>query len=352
MYEFSVPTRVVFGQGVIERAAQNIAELKKTFPSSCIIVTMGEGWAWKVAVKIKKQLIKAGGKKVEIFDQIDPNPTRACTQKGVNFSRGYRNQVIVGLGGGSSMDAAKVIAKEAEVDMLVTVPTTAGTGGEVSPWAVITNKQTREKESIVAKTPDLALLDPALTVSMPPSLTLFTGTDAFSHAVEAYMSKRANPLTDALSFKALGLIKENLPGAVEEDRNIKARQKMLEGSLLAGIAMLHTGLGLIHAIANTLGGMYHHLSHGQIIVPLLRRVSEFNGAANHHKFTQIKRYIDKIEKYIQEAERQGIKRKPVFIKQEDVGLLVERTLNNINAATNPRDFTYEDVKRITMESFS
>ena len=353
MYEFSLPTKVVFGQGAIEKIGEEITKLKKEIPLHYLIVTMGERWARELAGKIKNALMQAGGKKIEIFDQIEPNPTRGCIKKGVDFSRRCQSQAIVALGGGSSMDAAKVIAREAKLDLLVTLPTTAGTGGEISPWAVIINEKTREKESIIAKVPDLALLDPDLTLSMSPSLTLLTGIDAFSHALEAYMSKAANSLTDALAFKALELVKQHIFIAIEEGENIKAREKMLEASLLAGIAMLHAGLGLIHAIANTLGGLYPHLPHGWIIIPLLGKVSEFNRPANPDKFAKIERYIYKIEAGIHRmAEQGGLEDFPsVSIQREDLELLIKRSLNNINATTNPVDFTYQDVKEIIIQSF-
>lgn len=353
MYEFNLPTKVVFGQGVVERVGEKIAGLKEPFPSRYLIVMMGEEWAGKIVEKIKNKLVQAGGKKIEIFDQIEQNPTRACIEKGVDFSRQCEGEVIIALGGGSSMDAAKVIAQEVGIGMLVTVPTTAGTGGEVSPWAVITEEKIGEKKSLIARTPDLALLDPALTVSMPPRITLFTGIDAFSHAFESYISKKANSLTDALASKALELIGENLFVTMEEGQNIEARERMLEGSLLAGIAMLHAGLGLIHAIANTVGGMYHHLPHGWIIIPVLKRVSDFNRPANPYKFAKIQKYIDKMDTIICRARKEKVLEDSfsIDISEQDLDLLAKRALTNINAATNPRDFSCEDARRIINESF-
>jgi alcohol dehydrogenase class IV len=350
MYEFNLSCKVVLGKGAVEMVAQEISKLRKEFPSSLLIVTVKERWNIKPIQNIKAKLTQAGCRKVEVFDKVKPNPTKSCLQRGIELCKKSGIEGVVAFGGGSSMDAAKVMAKEAKVDLLVTIPTTAGTGGEISPWAVIRDEKIREKVSSVEKTPDLALLDPVLTTTMPPRITLFTGVDAFSHGLEAYLSKSSNCITDALALQAIQIVSENLPQALENGRSIAVRARMLEGSLLAGIAMLNCGLGLIHAVANSMGGWYHQLPHGWIIAHLFKEVTQFNRAANPAKYQRIEEFIKEVESVSgRVAKRLNIPR--IKVREEDVKLLVKRSANNINAATNPRDFTLADIEAIIRNSF-
>jgi alcohol dehydrogenase class IV len=350
MYEFNLSCKVVFGKRAVERVAQEISKLKKKFPSSFLIVTVKERWNINPIQNIKAKLTQAGCEKVEIFDKVKPNPTKSCVQQGIELCRRSGIEGIIAFGGGSCMDAAKVMAKKAKVGLLVTIPTTAGTGGEISPWAVITDEKTREKVSLVEKTPDLALLDPVLTTTMPPTITLFTGLDAFSHGLEAYISKDSNCITDALALHAIQVVSENLPQALEKGQNITVRGKMLEGSLLAGIAMLNCGLGLIHAVANSTGGWYHQLPHGWIIAHLLREVSQFNRVANPVKYGKIEGFVKEMESISDRAAKR-LSIPKVKVREEDIKLLVKRSANNVNATTNPRDFTPADIEAIIRDSF-
>ncbi|MEA1964808.1 MAG: iron-containing alcohol dehydrogenase [Candidatus Aerophobetes bacterium] len=353
MYEFSFPTKVIFGVGVAKNIGKQIHKFCPKLPSPLMIVTVKEKWNEEFIEKIKVNLIKTGCKKVDIFRGVKSDPTRECIREGIKFCKLSNSNGIIGVGGGSSMDTAKVIAKEAKVGFLLTIPTTAGTGGEISPWAVITNEKTKEKESLVAKSPDIALLDPHLTVSMPPKITFFTGVDAFSHALESYLSKSAFSLTDALSLKAIELIGENLLSAVRESNNLSIRGKMLEASLLAGMAMLYSGLGLIHAIAHPIGGLYHNcgFAHGFIIAHLIQSVSEFNKSANPGKYQKIKETIERIKEIIYRLFKE-LNIHKIEVKEEDIQLLAKRSVNNVNALTNPRDFTLADIEDIIRSSFN
>jgi len=353
MYEFSFPTKVIFGMGIVENIGKEIYKFWGKLPSPLMIVTVKEKWNEQFIKKIKANLREVGCKRVDIFHGVKPDPTKECVREGIELCKLSNSKGIIAFGGGSSMDTAKVIAKEADVGFLLTIPTTAGTGGEISPWAVITNEKTQEKESLVAKSPDIALLDPSLTVSMPPKITFFTGVDAFSHALESYLSKSAFPLTDALSLQAIQLIGENLLPAVREGNNLSLRGKMLEASLLAGMAMLCSGLGLIHAIAHSIGGLYHNcgFTHGFIIAHLIQSVSEFNKSANPAKYQKIKEYIQRIKEIIYEVFKELDIHK-IEIKEKDIHLLAERSANNVNALTNPGDFTLTDIENIIRSSFN
>jgi len=356
MYKFSFPTKVIFGTGIAENIGREIykfCDCDNKLPSPLMIVTVKEKWNEEFIKKIKANLIDAGCKKVDIFRGVKPDPTKECVREGIKLCKGSNSKGIIAFGGGSSMDTAKVIAKEANIGFLLTIPTTAGTGGEISPWAVITNEKTQEKESLLAKSPDIALLDPYLTVSIPPKITFFTGVDAFSHALESYLSKSAFSLTDALSLQAISLIEGNLLSAIRESDDLSVRGKMLEASLLAGMAMLYSGLGLIHAIAHPIGGLYHNcgFTHGFIIAHLIKSVNEFNKSANPNKYQRIKKSIETMEEIIYKVFKELDIHK-IEIKGKDIHLLAERSVNNVNALTNPRDFTLADIEDIIKNSFN
>ena len=353
MYEFSFPTKVIFGTGVIKNIGKEIHKFCNKLPSPLMIVTVKEKWNEEFIKNIRMKLKEAGFKKVDIFRGVKPDPTIECLEEGIKFCKLSNSKGIIAFGGGSSMDTAKVIAKEANINFLLTIPTTAGTGGEISPWAVITNEKTQEKESFVAKFPDMALLDPCLTVSMPPKVTLFTGIDAFSHALESYLSKSAFSLTDALSLEAIQLIKKNLLSATREGKNLLVRSNMLEGSLLAGMAMLYSGLGLIHAIAHPVGGLYHSsgLAHGFIIAHLLQNVTEYNRPSNLVKYQEISDSLKAMKEIIDEELFLKLGMPKIKVKEKDIPLLAKRSADNVNVLTNPRDFTLNDIEDIIRNSF-
>lgn len=353
MYKFHLPTHVIFGVNALEKLAEEISRTRKDFPSKVLIVTTGDGWCTEFLNSIRDRLLQKGSKMVRYFDRVLPNPDYRCVESCVESCRNFYCDALIALGGGSSMDVAKTAAWEVGIDFLVTIPTTAGTGSEISPWAVITNERTREKESSITKTPDLAILDPFVTLSMPPELTLFSGLDAFAHGFEAYVSKAANGLTDAFALHAVQLITENLPNTVECGEDIEIRSRMLEGSLLAGIAMLHAGLGLIHAIANTIGGMYHTLPHGLIISNLIEEVMRYNQTAiPAQKYGVVERAVWKITRMLRRQLRKKLSVPDVKLHKKDIELIVERSVKNVNAATNPHDFTPADIERIIKQSFT
>lgn len=249
------------------------------------------------------------------------------------------------------MDAGKVIADRSGANHLYTVPTTAGTGGEISPWAVISNLKTREKDSVVSKWPDMAFLDPELTITVPPLVTLFTGIDAFIHGLEAYMASEANPLTDALAVQGMTLVIEHLEKAVEDGRDLDARSALLQGSLLTGASMLHAGLGLMHAIGNVTGGLYHDLPHGLILMRCMDSVLNFNQPAAGEKYLEIEELVEEVRK-ITARQFKKMDVPTIIVKNIDLELLADRAVANVNAITNPRSATPEQVIELVRDSFT
>lgn len=348
MYQFHWPTKTILGRGVISEITDHLPSP----PSGASVMIAGhqDPWAEPLANQIAASLQTHGWSQVIHFLEVEPNPSWKTVQSGAQRAGEAEVELVVAVGGGSVMDAAKVIAERSGVDFLCTVPTTAGTGGEISPWAVISNTETREKDSLTAKWPDLTLLDPELTRTLPPQATLFTGIDAFIHGLEAYLSSAANPLTDALALQGMQLIQEHLQRAIQSGQDLDARQGMLEGSLLTGAAMLHAGLGLMHAIGNVTGGLYHQLPHGLILMRCLDAVLDYNQPVTGEKYQRIRPMVEDVRD-LAHQQFQELSVPEITIQTSDLVLLAERAAANVNAETNPRPATPEDIQQIVRTAF-
>lgn len=348
MYEFYWPTKTLVGPGLIQQVGKNISP--SATANRLLIVAPIETWARPLRKRIQTQLEDAGWERVETFASVEPNPSWKTVELGIEMGKELSAQAVLAFGGGSSMDAGKIIAERCGAQLLCTMPTTAGTGGEISPWAVISNLETREKESVVAKWPDVALLDAELTLTVPPQTTLFTGIDAFIHGLEAYLSSAATPITDSLALGGMELIVPNLNLAVEQGDDLEARNAMLQGSLLTGVAMLYAGLGLMHAIGNVTGGLYHDLPHGLILMRCMEPVLEFNRGKVEQKLERLSHLLDRFRRdtktYFKKLDIPEVE-----VAQSDLPLLVTRTLTNVNVKTNPRLATQEEVEVLAKQSF-
>ncbi|MEU2658093.1 bifunctional acetaldehyde-CoA/alcohol dehydrogenase [Streptomyces sp. NPDC007325] len=248
---------------------------------------------------------------IQVIDDVEPNPELATVRAGAAAMRAFRPDTIVALGGGSPMDAAKIMwlmyerpevefadTKEKFFDIrkrayrfpklgekakLVAIPTTSGTGSEVTPFAVISDPETAQKYPLAdyALTPDVAIVDPVLPLHLPPTVTADSGFDALTHATEAYVSAYANDFTDGQCLQAIRLIFENLETCVKEGaRAPEARERMHNASTIAGMAFANAFLGLVHAMAHTLGNTFH-VAHGRANALLLPHVIRHNGTVTH-----------------------------------------------------------------------
>jgi alcohol dehydrogenase len=348
MYEFRWPTQTLIGRGLIERVGEYVPP--STPAGRLLFVAPQEEWARPLVQRVTERLREAGWEQVETFAEVEPNPSWETVERGAERGKAVSAGAVLAVGGGSTMDAGKVIAERCEAAFLCTVPTTAGTGGEISPWAVISNLDTRDKDSVVAKWPDVALLDPELTLSLPPRTTLFTGIDAFVHGLEAYISSAATSITDALAWQGINLVVDNLRTAVVNGDDLSARQAMLEGSLLTGAAMLWAGLGLMHAVGNVTGGLYHESPHGLILMRCMDAVLEFNAPVAGEKFSRIEPLVGQMRGDV-EALFAELAVPDVEVAEADLPLLAERAVANVNAKTNPRPATRGDVEMLARQAF-
>lgn len=295
------PTRIRFGVGAIDDLASAIHELGGTKVLLVVDPSLKNvGLLERITAPLD-----GGGVKYEIFDHVDPEPGLKLADEAARLAGKAKCDCVIGAGGGSAMDVAKAASilltnGGKAVDYLglgkigkpgvpkIMVPTTAGTGAEVTFTAVFINEKTKSKGGMNGDPlyPEMAVLDPALTLTLPPKVTAAPGIDAFTHALEAFVSTQSHTISDMYAMEAMSLISANLPMAYANGGNIEARSAMMMGSLLGGKALATAGVGLVHAMAYPLGGMFG-IPHGLANAVLLPFVVEYNIIASPEKFARI-----------------------------------------------------------------
>jgi alcohol dehydrogenase class IV len=300
-FSFFLPTRILFGLNAWER----IGEVAREMGFSSIVVVTDEGLsAIPVFQKVIDRISNAGIN-CRIFSKLKGEPDTEIAEQGAEFLRKEKTDGILGFGGGSSMDLAKVLSvmgtnkgtvdeyvgvnlvKESPIPLLV-MPTTAGSGSEVTRVAVLTDHKRKFKGGIVSPLipPKTAIMDPSFLTTLPPRVIAETGIDALSHAIESFYSLGSNPISDILAKDAIRRITSNLRALVANPQNVGAAGNMLLGSMLAGAAFLNTGVGNVHALAHALG-TYHHMSHALSVAVLLPHVMEHNLNACMERFAEM-----------------------------------------------------------------
>ncbi|MCD6256643.1 iron-containing alcohol dehydrogenase [Candidatus Aerophobetes bacterium] len=368
MISLMYPQHIIFGKGVINQLGERVGSLG----SKALLVT-GRSAMRKSGIleKVINQL-SSNQIDVELFDKVEHDPSLTTVAEGIDEARKKDVSVVIGLGGGSAMDSAKTIAVIAKEDgtledyhegklkikrpglPFVAVPTTAGTGAEITNNAVLTNREKKLKKSIrspfmIAK---VALVDPELTLSCPPSLTAHSGMDALTQAIESFISKGSNPITDTLALRAIELIFYNLPLAFEDGSNISTREKVALGSLLSAMAFSNSGLGAVHGLSHPLGAHYN-IPHGLACAVLLPWVLEYNLPVCKEKMDIIAKKIGvKRGEDVPDIIRDLLNKlkipltfKEWGIKKEDIPVLVKKSRSG-SMAKNPREATDEDLENI------
>ena len=379
MYDYFVPNVNFFGKGSVKVVGERCNILGG---KTALLVTdkplrnIPAG-----PVEQVQKLLEEAGLKVVIFDGVEPNPKDVNVEAGLQVYQAEGCNIIISVGGGSAHDCAKGIGIAAThqgdlyedyagiekltdpLPPLVCVNTTAGTASEVTRHCVLTNTKTKVKYVIVSwrNTPLVSINDPMLMLKKPAALTAATGMDALTHAVEAYVTLAANPVTDAAAIQAIKLISDNLRQAVAYGENIEARENMACASLLAGFAFNNAGLGYVHAMAHQLGGLYD-MPHGVANAILLPHVERYNLISNPRKFANIAEFMgenidglsvrdvaDKaifaIEKLSQDV---GIPTglAELGVKEEDFAFMAKMAMVDGNAGCNPIKGTEEDLIKL------
>lgn len=296
---FKIANKLITGQAAIEQLAAELTRLNVNNPlivTDAILVKSGT---------VDLALAQLGGRRYGIFDQVKPEPEISIVEDCTRAYREGEHDGLIGLGGGSAIDIAKGVAAFAGhegplaelfgVDLvkrkgpaLIAIPTTAGTGSEVTNVAIFSDKQAQLKKGIVSDylLPDVALVSPVMTLTCPRSVTAASGVDALVHAVESYLSVNASPITDAIALGAIKLIAKALPKAYANPANLQAREDMATASLMAGMAFGNAGVGAVHALAYPLGGRFN-IAHGVSNALLLPYVMEWNKMACVERFRDI-----------------------------------------------------------------
>lgn len=287
-FNFYLPTNIVFGSGELNHLA------KQALPIGKALIVISNGNATKAngyLDRLQDQLALAG-KEYAVFDQIEANPLKSTVARGADFCRSHACDFVVALGGGSCIDAAKAIALMAvnPGDLwdyvaagsgkgqppartplpIVAIPTTAGTGSEADASSVITNEETNEKTGYVHKGmfPYLSIVDPELTLSVPPLFTALQGFDALFHNVEGYLSNVANPISDMYALQGVACISANITAAVHDGSNLKAREAVALGSTMGGVVMVASKLTSHHSLEHALSAYHQELPHGAGLILL------------------------------------------------------------------------------------
>ena len=304
MKSFGIHTQIYFGEGALERL-QQIPYKRVLIITDPFVVASG-------MIDLITHPLENARIEYSIFKDVVPDPPVEKIAVGVKAMLEYKPDCIVAVGGGSAIDSSKSIREFAlQADpygtcALIAIPTTSGTGSEVTSFAVISDPQAKMKYPLVSPdlTPDEAILDAELVRSVPPAITADTGMDVFTHALEAYVSTNNNEFSAALAEKAIEIIGVFLLRAYLDGNDMHARQKMHAASCLAGLAFNSASLGLNHGMAHQLGSNFH-IPHGRANAMLLPHIIEFNANINKHSRSQ-KEYLPAVKKYATVANNLGL----------------------------------------------
>ena len=374
MGEFVLKTRIFMGKDGLDEILQGV--------SRAFIVTdrfMHESGK----VSYLTEPLEARNIEYQIFSEVKPDPDIATVTKGIGKMLEFQPQVLFALGGGSPIDAAKAInwlSVQGGLDKkrtFVAIPTTSGTGSEVSRFSVISDPEQSAKYPLVSDDllPDAAILDAELVRSVPPAVTADTGIDVLTHAIEAFVSTGANDFTDAAAEKAMKLVRSNLLKVYKNPDDLQARQEMHNASCLAGLAFSNAGLGLNHGMAHTLGAHFH-IPHGRANGILLPYVMAFNAGCHEQltptaaRYARIARVLKLDGPSIRQSAFSVVRTTKQYIKQlhipdsiEAAGVsredfdaaldeMVEAAYQDACTKTNPRTCSKEDIKGVFLRAYT
>lgn len=380
LFDLYLPSRVLFGPGSTYR----LGEEAQRFGKKVLLVTGRR--SLKETGNFERVTMPFAVARLELayFDQVDPEPTLETVEAVRECARQEKCDVIVAVGGGSVLDAAKAAAglfyEEGPVKDYfygreitkpkfpwIAVPTTAGSGSEATTNAVLIDREAKKKQSLRHPfwLPDVAVVDPILTMAQSRELTARAGLDALTHAIEAYTYRFANPLSNAVSLEAVRLIVQNIHTAYRIGRNRDARERMMQGSFLAGMAIQNAGVGAVHALAHTIGVRYNQ-PHGLVCGVLLPHIMAFNLPLVEEKYsalavaagvvppgtdttTAATRFVEYVHRLV---EKLGLPTRisALGVKEEEIEELVEATLPAKSLQTNPRRITRSELREILRQA--
>ena len=353
-FNFFTPTQLIFGSGRLEE----LKEVAPKYGSKCLLVCRPLEGSLKLTYQRVENLLNSVNVEVVFFDEIIPNPTIEGIEKGVITA--VKNQVdfVLGVGGGSVMDSAKLIAllhdPEGVINWgkalisydhpfnyvaskqhtlpFIAVSTTSGTGSQCTQAAVISDNQKKEKITLfhLDLFPKVAIIDPELMTSVPAGVTAATGFDAFTHAFESYLGGRTSPLTKQMSFQAIELVIENLPKAIKEPNNIEYRTKLAWADTLAGMCLSNGGADLPHPLGEIIGGICPRIAHGETLAMVYPSFLEYKKNIVPDKFKEIAVFL-------------GLKKDPSELSSKIIELL---NITDLSNACKRAELTQEEKNEI------
>lgn len=384
VFSLNIPTRILFGCGEIKKLATEVLPGKKAM----IVISAGTsmrkyGYLDKVIELLKENEVDS-----IVYDKILPNPIKDHVMEGAAICREMGCDMIVGLGGGSSIDSAKAIAVMACNDgdywnyiqggsgkgrpvnkalPIIAIPTTAGTGTEADPWTVITNTEKKEKIGFGCKYtfPALSIIDPELMMSIPPHLTAYQGFDAFFHAAEGFIANCATPISDLYALEAIRLLYKYLPVAVKDGRNLKARAKVAWASTLAGLVESTSSCTSEHSMEHAMSAIYPELPHGAGLIALseayfetfrndcMKRYMKMSEAMTQQKSNRPSDFIEALILMQKECGVRDIKLSDWGIKEEDLPEMVRNAKDTMGGlfTLDPRPLTDDEILGIYRKSY-
>ena len=367
---WSFPTTVVFGNGAIATLGDHIKRIGAT--RALVVCDPGVVKAG-IAERVKK-VLEGAGIPALVFDHVDPNPIEPNVTEGVAAFKAHQADVIVSVGGGSPLDVGKLVALKVTHDRplneyddatggdrfitsnippIINVPTTAGTGSEVGRSGVVTLKATGRKTVIFSPflMAKAAILDPELTVSMPPRVTAATGFDALTHCIEAYLSLGDHPMADGIALSGIELCAKHLPRAVEAGADLVARGAMMKAAMMGAVAF-QKGLGVCHSLAHPLSSE-KNLHHGLANALCLPAVCDFNNAAVPDRIERVRRLVDVNATSLSNAlramrEKIGLPNglSAEGVTKADIPKLADKAMEDACKGLNPRPVTRDDIVKL------
>ncbi len=384
IFSMHIPTRILFGCGELKKLATEKMPGKKAL----IVISSGTSMRKYGYLGNVERYLKENGVDSVVFDKILPNPTKQHVMEAAELCRKEGCDMVVGLGGGSSIDSAKAIAimacnegdywdyipagsgKGRAVERalpIIAIPTTAGTGTEADPWAVITNEEVHEKIGFGSPLtyPAISIIDPELMVSIPPQLTAFQGFDAFFHAAEGFIANCATPISDLFALEAIRLLYKYLPVAVKDGRNLKARAKVAWASTLAGMVESTSCCISEHSMEHAMSAYYPQLPHGAGLIAIseayfetfrndcMKRYMKMADAMLEAKSNRPSDFIDALVRMQKECDVYELKLSDWGLKEEDFPKMVQNARATMGSlfTLDPRPLTDEEVLDIYRKSY-
>jgi alcohol dehydrogenase class IV len=382
-FNYHQPTDIRFGRGRLKEVPSSVSRLG----GRCLLVTVPDAPEFGGLFGTVRELLAEAGIPAAHFSGVIPNPTTDVVTAGARLAREFKADVVLGVGGGSSIDTAKAIAVQAthpgtawdylffrekqpteRTLPVVAVTTTSGTGSHVTQVAVVSNPEEKSKSALYHPLlyPRTSIVDPDLMLTVPSRVTAATGFDVFAHAFESYLNPGGSPYTDLLALEALAIVTKALPEAVRDGLKIEARERMAWADTLAGLCIANSGVTLPHGIGMAIGGLYPHVSHGEALAVVYPAILRYSFRTSPAKFAAVGRILDSRvagEKGLKAAEmscaaierflkRIGmrLKLKDLRVPAEELAALALQSLVLPDYKNHPKIATLEDVVKILTES--